>query len=379
MTINDTVDILNTYRDRLKAQYEKPGWNKWALFGALASLLWLLIDMLAESNLETKDSPKFLISLILFEMVIGQFQATVNLSGNGKTKYIEFKKEVPTRLLNLAFQFVIFSLILVYSHAYLIFPNAICSFIYFGFLYFNLIITLLIPLVIKIGFPFPQGPIVHKKGRWITNFFLGAIILFTIFSGYFVTLTIDNWKIYSMWKSAFIFFGLYFIVAKIIETIQKNPLIDEINNLIDEVVFGKINPETAISNLKLIVVGLELKDAISPLLIEYFDIEKSIRDKVVYINQIVNKVKEETDEVKKKALIEAINGNIKYFKENEYLGLTEFTKKIGMRLVIYKTFDHDSNEMKQTIEQISSSIKDLEAQMQVTQHVIDELNNKIKS
>lgn len=375
MTTNETVDILNTYRDRLKAQYEKPGWNKWALFGALASLLWLLIDISSENNLDTKDSFKLLIAFILLEMLVGQFQVVIDLSGNLKTKYVEFKKEVPTRLFSLVFQVVICSFILTYSHLFLWFPYKIFDLIYFSFLYFILIVRLLIPLVMKIAFPFPQGPITRKQAKWIRNLFLTIVILLTICCICFIVFTIDNWKIYSMWKSAFVFIGLYFVSVKIIETIQKNPLIDEIDNLIDDVVFNKIDSDTAIANLKLIIVGLEFKDAISPVLIEYFEIEKVVRDKITYINQIAEKVKEETDEIKKKALIEAIDGNVKYFNENEYFKFTTFAKKVGLRLAIYKTFDHDTNEMKQIIEQINTSIKGLESEMQVMKIIINELKS----
>ncbi|HRG01195.1 MAG TPA: hypothetical protein PKZ75_08770 [Bacteroidia bacterium] len=375
MTTNEVVGILTAYRDRLKAQYEKPGWNKWALFGAFASLVWLLINIRSENNLETVDSFKLLIVLILSETLFHQIQAAINLSSKTKTKYIEFKKELPNRYLSLAFQFIIYSLILIYSHNFINFPFKNCDIIYFGFLYFVTVITILIPLISKIGFPFPQGKIAVKEAKWFKNLFLIIIIFLTTCSIYFLLCIINNWKIYSMWSSSFIFFGFYFVLSKLIETIQKNPLIDEIDYLIDDVVFNKMTPEAAINNLKLIVIGLEFKDAISPLLIEYFEIEKNVREKINYINQIAIKTSEENDEIKRKALIDGLNSNINYFINNEYLQLTKFTKKVSLRLTIYQSFDHDTNEMKQTIEQINTSIKDLETQIQIAKIAINKLNN----
>ncbi len=377
MTTNEVLDILTTYRDRLKNQYEKPGWNKWALFGAFASLIWLLINTRSENNLETVDSFKLLIVLILTETLLHQLQNAINLSSKGKTKYIEFKKELPNRYLFLAFRLIIFVLILIYSHLYINFPFKSCDTIYFGYLYFITITTLLLPLISKIAFPLPQGKIALKKANWLKNLFLSIIFFLTACSIYYLLCIINNWKINSMWKSSFIFFGFYFVLSKLIETIQKNPLIDKIDYLIDDVVFNKMPPEIAIDNLKLIVVGLEFKDAISSLLIEYFEIEKGIREKINYINQIAIKTNDENDEIKRKALIDGLNNNIIFFINNEYLQLTKFTKKVSLRLTIYQSFDHDANEMKQTIEQINTSIKNLEIQIQNAKDAINKLNNPL--
>lgn len=377
MTTNETVDILTTYRERLKSQYEKPGWNKWALLGALASLTWLLITMREGNNLETKDSIKLLISVLLCETLFNQILAAFSLSSSKfKTKYIEFKKELPNRYPSILFQTIVCIGSIVYSHIFIDFKIKGCNTIYFGFLYLNLVVNLLIPLVMMIAFPFPIEKVALKEAKWFKNIFLILILFTTSCCIYFLISIIGNWTIVSMWKSCFIFLGFYFVLNKIIETIQKSPLIDEIDYIIDELVFNKMDSETALTNLKLILSGLELKDAISPILIEYFNIEKSFREKIGYINQIAIKINEERGEIKRKVFIDELNTNIEQFKTNELLTLNKFTKKVGIRLSIYTSFDHNKNEMQETIEQINKSTTDLGKQMQAAQTIIDKINNK---
>ncbi|HEY5534241.1 MAG TPA: hypothetical protein VIL99_04775 [Ignavibacteria bacterium] len=359
MTLNETLDILNIYRNRLKSQYEKPGWNKWALFGALASLIWILISLKSENNLETKDSFKLLIVLIFSETIIYQLQKLLYFSSKKiKTTYIVFKKEISHRSLVLVFVLITFLSIIIYSNKFILFPHKEYNYIYYSYLYLSVFIYVISPIFGLINFPFPVGRLKSKKSNYFKNVFLVAMFTACISSIYFLILIIQNWNIYNMWKSSFVFFGLYFVIQKIFETLQKTPLIDEIDYIIDEVTFNKMNSDTAINNLKLIIKGLEFKDAFSPLLIEYFNIEKTVRDKMNYITQIFSKTQEEKDAITRLALLKELTSNIDQCKKNEIDTLIKFAKKVSLRIDLYKQFDHDPNEMLSTIKELDELLID---------------------
>lgn len=354
---NETLDILKTYRERLKSQYEKPGWNKWALFGALASLTWLLISLLSENEIETKDSIKLLIIIIFLENFVYQvYKFISNISKKSRTKYIRVDREISSKGKVLIFESICFIAIICYSKYITVFQYKTLSSLYYTFLFFNLGIYIIAPLISLIKIPFPQGKIKNKSGNWLKYLLLFMMYSLSIFSIYFLAHNIENWKIFSMWKSSFIFFGFYFVLIRIINTTEKNPLIDEIDILIDEVIFNNMNHQDAIKKLQLIIHGLEYKDAISPLLIEYFNLEKIIKEKLNYINEITLKLKEETDDIKKKALADAVKANFKSYQENEHAALTKFAKKTSRQLAVYSVFDHDQNEINTTIESLNASM-----------------------
>src|SRR4051812_9657062 len=108
METSEVLNILSTYRDRLKSQYEKPGWNKWALFAAFASLVWLLFGLMEENKIETDGAFKLLIALIFLENLILQFQIFVKfISQKFKTTYIVFKEELAKRSIDLIIEVLI--------------------------------------------------------------------------------------------------------------------------------------------------------------------------------------------------------------------------------------------------------------------------------
>lgn len=376
MTLSETLNILNTYRDRLKSQYEKPGWNRWALFGAFASLIWILISLKSENNLETKDSFVLLIILILCENIILQLPPLIKFASKKlKTTYLEVKKELFKQSLGIIFEFIIYFLIIIFSYKFIQFHNSLYDKIYYGFLYFSLFTPIFLLIIGFTNQPLPIGNLKSKQTNNLKNILLIIVFAACLSSICFLIFTIENWNLYSMWKSSFVFFGLFFVLKKMIDTFQRNPLIDEIDYLIDEVTFNKMESEIALKNLKLIINGLELKDVTSRILIEYFNIEKTVREKINYINQIALKIKEETDDIIKTVLWKELNKNTNDFKTKESVILSKFQKKVNIKLGVYSQFTHDTAEMRSTTEELYNSLNALSKEIQTVLNKITIISN----
>jgi hypothetical protein len=49
------IDLINRETDQIESEQKRPGWTPWALLGALATLLWLLMkEMAREFNSEVQ-------------------------------------------------------------------------------------------------------------------------------------------------------------------------------------------------------------------------------------------------------------------------------------------------------------------------------------
>ena len=92
MTKLDYLTILSLQRDKLKSQYEKPGWNKWALLGGIASLIWLFLLEFETSKTIPLDAITILIIFVFIQQIIAIPLIPMNTFLKKKgNKYINFK------------------------------------------------------------------------------------------------------------------------------------------------------------------------------------------------------------------------------------------------------------------------------------------------
>ncbi len=265
MSKSEFLDIAKLYTERYTTQLVIPGWNKWALYVALASLFWLFVDLFVSNQLDylsTVNTLYFLMSAYTFASLMFSFFGREAKSGGQGYKsdtdlYAKFK-------FTFFFQLIVFAFFLCH---YLIFPlintlnqvAVICSLIFF-------ILLLFIPFlarILRLDYYTSDSGKPTKKGKRISNMIFFVILIASISSSVALIREIIAVSELNNLKAAFILFGGYFVILKIIQSLNEYPLLLKIDNLIDKVVFDKITADEGFSEIRMIVIGMEARDILA--------------------------------------------------------------------------------------------------------------------
>ncbi len=242
----------------------------------------------------------------------------------------------------------------MYSAFFIKIDNSWCKFCYYAYIGLLSVIHVVFFLIPLINHPIPIHNTKQKKKNVFIELFYALLFLIGGVSIYVLLRNVTDFTSYFLLRSCCLLYGFYFVAEKISENMQKTPLIDRIDDLIDQVTFENLDDSSALKKLKLIMIGLELQDAISPLISEFFELEKLIREKIFLLNEMILRLKDEKDEIKLKALRESIDLNFKQFQNIHHVNVKSIVRKISSRLSIYSRFENDNA----AIELIKDSLND---------------------
>lgn len=302
MSKNEIIDMLNVYRTRLKEDYEKPGWNIWALCGALSSLVWLFIDLASrDSNIDLKTPVKLLIIVVLFETSF-----LIRFDSNKRGKYVEIAKEI--RNPRIIFSFVSLLLLTVFALFEISFRSNL-KYVFFFFL-FSLDVVFASFFIQGLSGRTLRKVIYRKRDKQWRYFLFFLFLSLTALSSYSIIDSISSICSWDLWKLLLIYAGIYILVGKLLDAHKKYPLIDQVDYLIDSVVFEQISEDEVVKKLKLIVFGLEFRDIISPNMERLIILNEMIRAEMNLIKDLIDKFGVKKDAIERKALHDAIETHL---------------------------------------------------------------------
>lgn len=258
MTQNEAIEILLIYKERLKNEYEKPGWNKWALFGALSSLIWLMLEAIKKNEFEYKNAILIAFAIFVSENLINQVSGEFHKREIGnQDKYINLNKYSPSIYIPALFDIFIVT-ILLYIVKYN--SNSPYNIIIYFYLIKRIITYIIVLLFINTKAPFPFTLTKNKIIKSISKILFYISLIITISTISIILSQINNWTSPNIYQSSFLLFGIYYTTNKLIETLEKKVDINEIDKIVDQVNFKKLQPEKAIGKLNKLINGEKIAD-----------------------------------------------------------------------------------------------------------------------
>jgi hypothetical protein len=160
-------------------------------------------------------------------------------------------------------------------------------------------------------------------------------------------------------KLGLLFFGLFFIIKTLLGLKQNSPFIKEIDQIIDDLTFDKVDSAEAINKLKLVINGLSFKDIILPQLTKQLKLNREFDltcDKIneylkIYIS--TNNSSEKNIKIKE-SLLDSIEHNLKILISLITL-IEKNTSKILFKLSIFHMEHEDSEDYEIVVKQMKEA------------------------
>lgn len=209
-----------------------------------------------------------------------------------------------------------------------------------------------------------NSPFIKKKGSLIFSLIF-ALALNLLYIIYIQLPCLDE---YTSVKLGLVLFSLHFITFKLLSTTERNLLLNQIDELIDDVTFDNKSVTAGEETLKLIIYGLQFNKIVSPLINEHLELTKSYKDNYDLIIERLNQLKEETYDKQKTLLIDAIFKQVAE-AERTYPLVEKSKNKILKRLIFYQFSEQnnpDYNNIQTLLNRLQSERNDKLAELKKT-------------
>ncbi len=358
MNKNELLVTLYHYRERLTTEHGKPGWSQWALYGALAGLVWLGIDLMKSENVDfTQGIPLMLILFVASPLLrfIPEIKSNKKTQNSSKRVYLSLRQEIYESRYTTIFSGLSMLGVLVYTNFYVNIPTP-----------FQTILNVygaVVLFFLCVGIAFSRADI-HTPDlnetnialiRYVKNIGFVVVSVTAMSSVYGLSSLVNSWNNLSMWQAGLVLFGIYYVIRKIIEEFEGNPLLGSINNLIDEVTFDKMAPTEAEKQMRIIWLGAEFNDIIAP------DVANFIRANDLYRSLIVKTEASceeyltsdvETSDEKGQAIVDSVNEVSKLEGE-----LTDIIRRIRKKLINFHWLESGSEGYKEITEFLTKELQ----------------------
>lgn len=291
---SETLSILGFHEERLKNNHIKPGWSKWALYGSLASLIWLFLILYQNDQIVINDGLKLFVGLFLFYQLQSLVIKSFEKSSITKTIYqnkenTSSSKIILFNIFNYLGIFYLSNYIFILNNSYLSIINV-----------FTISISVIFAIAL-ISIYYSDDVVVETNSKltnWVKRIF-GLLFIISLTLSILIFLSnIQDIRNINLIKTGLIFFGLYFIVEKLIEHNQELPLIYKIEELIDDVTFDKIDHEDALKRLRLIIIGSELKESMAPYINNFLELNESYFNTATEVTKRIEQYLEANEELR---------------------------------------------------------------------------------
>lgn len=368
MNKTEFLQVVSIQRSKLIDEYQKPGWNLWVLSGAFASLFWILISLLEENNFHLNSAIFVAIFFyISYNILRPLYKFISNSSSKGNGKYVYLRTEMANSLLSIIF--LLATLIFIYIFIIKNVTNcpAFVMILFHIFFFLIFIVFMVLFLVSFVNIPISSNnnsPFIKKKGSLIFSLIF-ALALNLLYIIYIQLPCLDE---YTSVKLGLVLFSLHFITFKLLSTTERNLLLNQIDELIDDVTFDNKSVTAGEETLKLIIYGLQFNKIVSPLINEHLELTKSYKDNYDLIIERLNQLKEETYDKQKTLLIDAIFKQVAE-AERTYPLVEKSKNKILKRLIFYQFSEQnnpDFNNIQTLLNRLQSERNDKLAELKKT-------------
>lgn len=306
----------------------------WVLAGTFASLLWLLISLFEEDKYFL-DSAIFLsiFVYIIYYSSKSLFKYFSSLFSKDKSRFIYLRSFMANSLPNFILSVATLIFIYVYSVRKVEPTSSFQTILLTTAFILIMIVFLLMILISFINIPVDinnTSP-TSKKTRAITMivFVLLAINYLSII--YSQLPEVDD---YSSIKVGLVLFALHFVTIKLLSSFEKNTLLNQIDDLLDDVSFDNKSIEEGESTLKLIIIGLQLKMIFAPLINEHLELTKLHNENLNLMIERLKEIEHTPDTKQRNLLLDAIDSQVSKL-ETILLSIVSSKKKIIKKLSFY--------------------------------------------
>ena len=300
MTKKEILDILYAERNRLMSVYTRPGWTSWALIGSIASLLWILFDIITTHSISALNSISVFYLILNTIVLIGFIKEAFHNDHQPLWGKLDATSIIGAILACLIYIFQ-FYLLLAYKSLFY------HSFFYYPALVFNVIFILtFIAALIMSFFPLLRT---QKNNLWAGIVLSILMSLFVVIWGIFIynsrkSFSPEDIKVGCLVAAVYMLFGCFNI-----STTKKLKRLDKlINNTLYNCTTS--NEAQIFSELEKCMVGIKYGDFLMEENYEYITKKtNSLYNDLQLLIYVADKSQEDKDLA---VIVKKVHRDIKY-------------------------------------------------------------------
>lgn len=371
------IDLLNYEINHLNDQQGRPGWTKWAIVAAFASLLWLLINVMESSQVNWKIASIYTVFLYLFAIGVKSTLNIMTLTPE-VTNEIRFSKIVkkihPNECLWSIAKSTVMLLFLWYANVYFSLAETISLSI---FISLGIVFSAIAIVIIQANIPMN---ITGKKSSGWLSFVLDVFCIYPIIMMAVIVIRTNLNTHLPEIRVSGIIFGLVFLVDKYLEDTPHGHMLAELINIRRQLCMRKINSNAAIQQTEIVILGMKISDLLSgdvsrilSLFRNFEDILNMSREEAISVKSKLSSLESPSDE--DKILVRAVRESLaNHGKRIQKIGgeMEEVVNKFKKRCMFYVGQNRGiMSDVEKIIEKIEDGIKGAKRTVEATEKEIN--------
>jgi hypothetical protein len=375
-----------------RSEAKKPEWSKWAISGAISSLLWLGLSVI-----ESSDDITFLNAILLvvllslfFDLyfIIKRIIISFDLEkGQDKKRFIKLGTEAIGFLIAISVRsaIILFLISLITSF--------MSNFVYYScnvFVVTTLLTTSLsVPIsIFKIAIPQKSNP--KRKYKyfwyiqallWIVSGLISVVGLSSILYKKQIILSVSDWKI------GLICFGLSILMVLLFRSKPQANYLKLLEQIHKKVSLGNMDIKNAKTQIDIILYGLTLSNVLQPNISQVLDAQNSLLkiyddfcSELAVIEKFIDTPKDQISDEDDKAVYAALKSSTEKPDqlENGINQITVRSDKLLFKFSLIAGMDRDSvPEMKKLFKVIDESKENIKKAFYILRKRLDSLKEKL--
>lgn len=261
------LDALDNEIAKISASQTAAGWNQWAILGAIAALLWLLIDTWEKGRFEIHNVLFLTLALsfswdILLQSVV-RFDSQPTKRSNQRPRFYSLNSILAATRSAMLF------VMLKYAAFFLIAASLKSKFLLLPEVYTGVVaVAGFLALIVSVCENFPEQPtkpnkILLRAQRIVVVFFSALEYSSVIFVWGYCWLIHDTISIPDL-RFAFIASGIIYLVSLAVNNRVPTVFLESFQTIRHELTFNRISLHDAMSQTDLLLTGKSLSQVLQP-------------------------------------------------------------------------------------------------------------------
>ena len=252
--------FLDSEIDNLRDEIQRPGWTNWALLGAVAGLIWLLLELVEVGQYSVKHVAGILLVIWFLDYSYFFIKSLISPNLSKTTGRFMPNQEVSSNRLGILFSLFQLGFLIYIVHEFTHDVSSLTSNLAFtavSILLFSALGAFIVPLT---GYPLP----INVRNRYTVIIPITSCVVMLISAWYyshFLWVTPGGANVYDV-RFALVIAAIYYLISRLLAASPGALTLDILTTVRREYLLGRIELETAIRQTDIALSGMRVSDLI---------------------------------------------------------------------------------------------------------------------
>lgn len=383
--------FLNSEIESLRSEIQRPGWTNWALTGALAALVWILISLIEQGNYNLREIGSLLLvisfSIYVYALIHGLIRPNLpSQQHRGRLMHTDLTGSNITFIILIIAQLVFLIIVILQLSTEL---GSVATSISLAAVSIPLFSAVMSIIFIATRFPVLYNPS-HRYTKVVSVVCSVLMLLSVWYQIRLLWISPGGATIYDV-RLALVIAAIFYLSCKLVFIPRGNLTLDLLTTIRRELLFGRIELEPAIQQVDIALAGLRASDLlesyVTKLLSLYRDAKSVFSKSVSFVDQLeewqsgtVEKMSPEQLTFRRE-LTKALDSSIDEAYDIVVVAIPRAYKPIEQRIMLLKSMRllEGSADLKELEQKLEDAHADLVEQVKEFRTKYEKIDKTVQS